>query len=377
MALVPTDTQVDGGGLMRAIMAFSGGMDSTGLLVHLLSKGYSVSTLSYDYGQKHSIELDRAKSNIEYLASKGFEVEHRVVDLKSAMSIFHSALTSTDIDVPEGHYEEEQMKATVVPNRNAIFASILYGYALSIAVKENTDVEIALGVHSGDHAIYPDCRPEFYESIGKSFALGNWDSERVSFTLPYINGDKVTILRDALISCQKLDLDFETIFANTNTSYNPDEKGRASGKSGADVERILAFHAIGKRDPVEYIDSWEVVLEGALKAQLRHYVMKENGTERPFTGEYDKHFESGDYHCADCDKLLFSSDSKFDSGCGWPAFSKEDNSANITQVKDTSHGMVRIEVRCSECDSHLGHLFHEARGPRYCINSICLDFKGD
>lgn len=377
MALVPTDTQVDGGGLMRAIMAFSGGMDSTGLLVHLLSKGYSVSTLSYDYGQKHSIELDRAKSNIEYLASKGFEVEHRVVDLKSAMSIFHSALTSTDIDVPEGHYEEEQMKATVVPNRNAIFASILYGYALSIAVKENTDVEIALGVHSGDHAIYPDCRPEFYESIGKSFALGNWDSERVSFTLPYINGDKVTILRDALISCQKLDLDFETIFANTNTSYNPDEKGRASGKSGADVERILAFHAIGKRDPVEYIDSWEVVLEGALKAQLRHYVMKENGTERPFTGEYDKHFESGDYHCADCDKLLFSSDSKFDSGCGWPAFSKEDNNANITQVKDTSHGMVRIEVRCSECDSHLGHLFHEARGPRYCINSICLDFKGD
>ena len=377
MALVPTDTQVDGGGLMRAIMAFSGGMDSTGLLVHLLSKGYSVSTLSYDYGQKHSIELDRAKSNIEYLASKGFEVEHRVVDLKSAMSIFHSALTSTDIDVPEGHYEEEQMKATVVPNRNAIFASILYGYALSIAVKENTDVEIALGVHSGDHAIYPDCRPEFYESIGKSFALGNWDSERVSFTLPYINGDKVTILRDALISCQKLDLDFETIFANTNTSYNPDEKGRASGKSGADVERILAFHAIGKRDPVEYIDSWEVVLEGALKAQLRHYVMKENGTERPFTGEYDKHFESGDYHCADCDKLLFSSDSKFDSGCGWPAFSKEDNSANITQVKDTSHGMVRIEVRCSECDSHLGHLFHESRGPRYCINSICLDFKGD
>lgn len=377
MALVPTDTQVDGSGLMRAIMAFSGGMDSTGLLVHLLSKGYSVSTLSYDYGQKHSIELDRAKSNIEYLASKGFEVEHRVVDLKSAMSIFHSALTSTDIDVPEGHYEEEQMKATVVPNRNAIFASILYGYALSIAVKENTDVEIALGVHSGDHAIYPDCRPEFYESIGKSFALGNWDSERVSFTLPYINGDKVTILRDALISCQKLDLDFETIFANTNTSYNPDEKGRASGKSGADVERILAFHAIGKRDPVEYIDSWEVVLEGALKAQLRHYVMKENGTERPFTGEYDKHFESGDYHCADCHKLLFSSDSKFDSGCGWPAFSKEDNNANITQVKDTSHGMVRIEVRCSECDSHLGHLFHEARGPRYCINSICLDFKGD
>ena len=362
---------------MRAVMAFSGGMDSTGLLVRLLSQGYTVSCLSYNYGQKHSVELDRAKANIEYLASKGFIVSHRIVDLTSAMSIFHSALTSEEIDVPEGHYEEEQMKATVVPNRNAIFASILYGYALSIALKEDIDVEIALGVHSGDHAIYPDCRPEFYESIGESFALGNWDSEKVSFNLPYIDGDKATILRDALISCQKLDIDFDTIFANTNTSYNPDEKGRASGKSGADVERILAFHEIGRKDPVEYVTSWEDVLSGALNSQLRHYVMKENGTERPFTGEYDKHFESGNYHCADCDKLLFSSDSKFDSGCGWPAFSEEDVNANITQLKDTSHGMVRIEVRCSNCDSHLGHLFHESRGPRYCINSICLDFKGD
>ncbi len=377
MALIFANTQMDGGRLMRAVMAFSGGMDSTGLLIHLLSKGYKVSTLSYDYGQKHVIEIERAKSNIAYLESKGFEVEHRIVDLRSAMSIFHSALTSSDLEVPEGHYEEEQMKATVVPNRNAIFASILYGYALSTSTREDVDVEIALGVHSGDHAIYPDCRPEFYESIGEAFAIGNWDSERISFNLPYINGDKTTILRDALISCQKLGLDFDTVFANTNTSYNPDAEGRSSGKSGADVERILAFHEIGRKDPVAYIDSWEVVLSGALKAQLRHYVMKENGTERPFTGEYDKHFESGNYHCADCDKLLFSSDSKFDSGCGWPAFSKEDESANITQLKDTSHGMVRIEVRCSECDSHLGHLFHEPRGPRYCINSICLDFKGD
>ncbi len=368
---------MDGGGLMRAVMAFSGGMDSTGLLVHLLSKGYTVNCLSYNYGQKHSVELDRAKANIEYLASKGFIVNHRIVDLTSAMSIFHSALTSEEIDVPEGHYEEEQMKATVVPNRNAIFASILYGYALSIALKEDVDVEIALGVHSGDHAIYPDCRPEFYESIGESFALGNWESEKVSFNLPYIDGDKATILRDALISCQKLEIDFDTVFANTNTSYNPDEKGRASGKSGADVERILAFHEIGRKDPVEYVTSWEDVLSGALKSQLRHYVMKENGTERPFTGEYDKHFETGKYHCADCDKLLFSSESKFDSGCGWPAFSEEDANANITQLKDTSYGMVRIEVRCSACDSHLGHLFHESRGPRYCINSICLDFKGD
>ena len=196
------------------------------------------------------------------------------------------------------------MKATVVPNRNAIFASILYGYALSISTKESIDVSIALGVHSEIMIFILTIRPEFYDSIGESFALGNWDSERVSFNLPYIDGDKVTILRRCLISCQKLGLDFDTVFANTNTSYNPDKQGRASGKSGADVERILAFHEIGRRDPVEYVDTWDVVLSGALKAQLRHYVMKENGTERPFTGEYDKHFESGNYHCADCDKLL-------------------------------------------------------------------------
>ncbi len=372
-----TNTQMDGSGLMRAVMALSGGMDSTGLLIHLLSKGYKVSCISYEYGQKHNIEIQRAKANIEYLSKKGYDIEHRIADLSSAMGLFHSALTSDEIDVPEGHYEEEQMKATVVPNRNAIFASILYGYALSIAIKEETKVEIALGVHSGDHAIYPDCRPEFYDAIANAFAVGNWDSEKVSFQLPYIDGDKETILRDSLISCQKLDLDFDTIFANTNTSYNPDSQGRSSGTSGADVERILAFHAIGRKDPVEYVNSWEDVLRGALKAQLRHYVMKENGTERAFTGEYDKHFESGGYYCADCDKLLFSSDAKFDSGCGWPAFSDEVEDAEITQLKDTSHGMVRIEVRCSKCDSHLGHLFHESRGPRYCINSICLNFRGD
>ena len=199
----------------------------------------------------------------------------------------------------------------------------------------------------------------------------------MSFHLPYIDGDKETILRDSLINCQKMNLDFDTVFANTNTSYNPDENGLSSGRSGADVERILAFHAIGRKDPVGYVESWEVVLQNALNEQLRYYVMKQNGTERPFTGKYDKHFENGDYHCSECDTLLFTSDSKFDSGCGWPAFSQEHEDAKITQVEDRSHGMIRIEVRCSKCDSHLGHLFHEARGPRYCINSVCLDFKGD
>ena len=111
------------------------------------------------------IEIERAQVNIEYLAENNLAVEHRIVDLSGVMGIFNSALTKKDIEIP-GHYEEEQMKATVVPNRNAIFSSILYGYGLSIATQEDTDVSIALGVHSGDHAIYPDCRPDFINRLG-------------------------------------------------------------------------------------------------------------------------------------------------------------------------------------------------------------------
>lgn len=159
--------------MTRAVMALSGGMDSTALLINLISKGHKVSCISYDYGQKHAIELERAKMNIDYLYSNGHHIDHRVVDLTSAMEIFRSALTSIDMRVPEGHYEAEQMKQTVVPNRNAIFASILYGFAISEATKWENSVIIGLGVHSGDHEIYPDCRPEFYEALQEAFALGN------------------------------------------------------------------------------------------------------------------------------------------------------------------------------------------------------------
>lgn len=377
METLPPDPQVDGCVMIRAVMALSGGMDSTGLLLRLLADGYKVSCISYEYGQKHRIELERAKANIQYLEGEGHQVEHKIADLSSAMSLFHSALTSDDIEVPEGYYEEEQMKVTVVPNRNAIFASILYGYALSVSHREDCDVDIAMGVHSGDHAIYPDCRPEFYSAIAGAFALGNWGSDRVSFHLPYIDGDKETILRDALESCSVLNLDFETIFENTISSYNPDSEGRASGTSGADIERILAFHALGREDPIEYTKPWKDVLQGALNTQLRFHVMKQNGTEQAFSGAFDKHFEDGVYRCADCSKQLFESDMKYDSGCGWPSFNREISDAKIRRIEDHSHGMIRVELRCSKCDSHLGHVFSESKGERYCINSICLEFTGE
>jgi|TARA_B110000014_G_scaffold140687_1_gene97583 7-cyano-7-deazaguanine synthase len=253
--------------MSRVVMALSGGMDSTSLLLHMLARGSEVTCISYDYGQKHVIELDRASANIDYLSSKGYAIEHYVVDLSSAMSLFDSSLTDSERLVPEGHYEEEQMKQTVVPNRNAIFSSILYGYALSVSAKENVDVSVTLGVHSGDHAIYPDCRPEFYDELMRAFETGNWGSEKVTVKLPYIDGDKESILRDAIISCNSLGLDFDTVFRNTNTSYSPDELGRSSGKTGADVERILAFHAIGRKDPVQYVEDWDTVLEHAIETE--------------------------------------------------------------------------------------------------------------
>jgi len=255
---------------LRALISLSGGMDSTALLMRMLADGYEVTCLTYDYGQKHSIEIDRAKENIEYLRNNGYYVGHIIIDLKSAMASLYSALTSDEIAVPEGHYESEQMKKTVVPNRNAVFSSIMYGHAISISEKEQIDVTIALGVHSGDHAIYPDCRPEFYESLEKTLSMGNWGSERITFYLPYIEGTKSTILKDAHDSISALELDFDTVFTNTNTSYNPDEMGRSSGRSGADVERILAFHSIGRRDPLQYIDGWDKALADAQFEKSQH-----------------------------------------------------------------------------------------------------------
>ena len=373
-------------------MSLSGGMDSTSVLIRLINEGYKIDCLSFNYGQKHVIEIEKAIENIAYLSRKGYQVKHQIIDLTSAMSIFHSSLTNKEIIVPEGHYEETQMKSTVVPNRNAIFSSIIYGYALSIVAKEDINVKIALGVHSGDHAIYPDCRPEFYQSLETSFRLGNWDSEKVDFYLPYVNGDKVTILNDAMKSCQELGIDFDTIFSNTITSYNPDNEGRSSGKSGSDIERILAFHKIGRRDPIEYIEPWEKVLQNAITTEndfkdeeyrnrltkIQYDVTRNSATERPFTGEYWDEKREGEYLCICCGRKLFTSEMKYDSGCGWPSFHTEHDDANIEQIEDRSHGMYRVEVKCSYCDAHLGHIFNDGPmnkgGKRYCINSASIDF---
>jgi 7-cyano-7-deazaguanine synthase len=247
-----------------AVVSLSGGMDSTSLLLKLLVSGYEkIYGISFNYGQKHMVELEKLKKNIEYLSDNRYKINHSIVDLSDAMSNFNSSLTDDSIDVPTGFYAEDNMKSTVVQNRNAIFSSIIYGYALSLATKFNINVDISLGVHSGDHAIYPDCRPEFYKKLHEAFKSGNWDSDMVDLKLPYIDTDKVGILKDAIESSRILNLDFDTIFKNTSTTYNPTIDGKSNGETGSDVERILAFNELRLVDPAEYTKDWNTLVTNA------------------------------------------------------------------------------------------------------------------
>lgn len=109
----------------------------------------------------------------------------------------------------------------------------------------------------------------------------------------------------------------------------------------------------------------------------QYRILREGGTERAFTGALYENHEDGGYHCAACGTKLFGSDTKFESGSGWPSFTKPEELAAVTLIRDTSHGMVRTEVRCATCDGHLGHVFPDGPGPegtRYCINSAALNF---
>ena len=256
--------------MKNAVISFSGGLDSSSLLLHLIKKEYKIFALSFNYGQKHRIEIDKAKNNIKYLSSLGYIVNHKIVDISDALTIFNSSLTNNNQKIPTGYYKEENMKSTVVPNRNAIFSSFAYAYAVSINKYKPLETKIALGVHSGDHEIYPDCRLGFYQKLFTAFETGNWDTKNIGMYLPYLDFNKADILKDALQSCDKLELDFYEIFKNTLTSYSPDNNGISSGKTASDIERILAFHEIKMIDPLQYQRSWEEVLENALKSEKNY-----------------------------------------------------------------------------------------------------------
>ena len=241
----------------QAVLSLSGGMDSSTVLLHLLAEGYEVTALSFDYGQKHNVELERAAELIEYLDRNGHPVKYQRITLQGLVSLLNSNLVKGGDDVPEGHYEEENMKDTVVPNRNKMFSSIIQAAALSIANAKNCDVKIAMGIHAGDHAIYPDCRQEFRDADYKAFTEGNWDADKVTYYTPFLNGDKFDILVEGQSACHKLGIDFDEVYRRTNTSYKPTAEGLSDYKSASSVERIEAFLKLGRKDPVKYVDGWE------------------------------------------------------------------------------------------------------------------------
>jgi len=271
----------------HVVVSLSGGMDSSTLLLRCLKEYSTVTAISFDYGQKHRVELERAQSLVNYIgeeSSSQTELRYRQIKLDGLVDLLDSALVTGGKDVPEGHYEQDNMKETVVPNRNKMFASISQAVALSVANRTGETCDIAMGIHAGDHAVYPDCRQEFRDADDAAFRIGNWDAERVNYFSPYLQGDKFDILKDGEVLCKELELDFDEVYSRTNTSYKPikivtngfiqtsPENTKFTSpvvtwysdyKSASSVERIEAFIKLGRKDPVAYADetgpvTWEV-----------------------------------------------------------------------------------------------------------------------
>ena len=246
----------------HVVVSLSGGMDSSTLLLRAINEYDTVTGISFDYGQKHRVELERAQSLINYLADNGHKVNYRQIKLDGLVDLLDSALVQGGDEVPEGHYEQDNMKETVVPNRNKMFASITQAVALSVANRTGETCDIALGIHAGDHAVYPDCRQEFRDADDAAFRIGNWDAEKVGYFTPYLEGDKFDILKDGEVLCNELRLNFNDVYSRTNTSYKPiqiDGEWYSDYKSASSVERIEAFIKLDRPDPVRYADETGIV----------------------------------------------------------------------------------------------------------------------
>ena len=268
----------------HVVVSLSGGMDSSTLLLRCLKEYDSVTAISFDYGQKHRVELERAQSLVDYINNlmstrgTGWEqnfITYRQIQLNGLVDLLDSALVIGGEDVPEGHYAEDNQKETVVPNRNKMFASIVQAVALSVANRTKENCDIALGIHAGDFGVYPDCRQEFRDADDAAFRAGNWDAERVGYFTPYLEGMKYDILVDGQILCEELGLDFDEVYKRTNTSYKPYPSGNSDYKSASSVERVEAFIKLGRPDPVIYEDetgpvTWEHVVEEVTKVLDNH-----------------------------------------------------------------------------------------------------------
>jgi 7-cyano-7-deazaguanine synthase len=214
----------------KVVVIYSGGMDSFTVLHKAVQAGHDVYALSFNYGQRHVKELQCAAKVCQELG-----IKHKIVDISAINQLLAGSSLTDDIDIPEGHYAADNMKSTVVPNRNMILLSLAVGYAVSLGASQ-----VYYGAHSGDHFIYPDCRPEFVQKMHDVCQIANY--EPVDIISPYLSQTKIDILADGLA----MGLDY----SKTWTCYNGREK--ACGKCGSCQERLEAFTLNNATDPLPY-----------------------------------------------------------------------------------------------------------------------------
>lgn len=217
------------GGNGKIVVVLSGGIDSTTLLYEAVNLGYEVYPITFSYGQKHVKETRAAFDTCQKLGLPYKQISFELGEVAP------SALTRNDMGIPKGHYEDESMKQTVVPNRNMVFLAFATAYAIGLGADE-----VAYGAHGGDHAIYPDCRGEFVEAMAEAMRL--CDYKEIGLWVPYLYWNKVDIIRKGL----ELGVDYSL----TWTCY--EGKELACGKCGACTERLEAFEEVGIEDPIKY-----------------------------------------------------------------------------------------------------------------------------
>lgn len=218
----------------RAVVIYSGGMDSYTVLHQALKEGFEVHALSFHYGQRHSRELDVARSACESLG-----VSHEIVDIRAIHGLIsNSALTNTAHAMPKADYDEDSMTSTVVPNRNMILLS------LAIAKAVNIEADVCFyGAHGGDHVLYPDCRPEFVDKMNAVAAIANFSP--IEIRAPFLHARKDEILAAGI--AMQLD------YSQTWTCYEGREL--ACGECGSCRERLEAFAHHGLSDPLSYVSA--------------------------------------------------------------------------------------------------------------------------
>ena len=228
---------------MKAMIVCSGGLDSVTLAYKVAAEAEITSLVSFNYGQRHDKELDYAAR-----CAKNLNVPHHIIDISNVGAQLTGSALTDDVDVPDGHYAEDSMKITVVPNRNAIMLTIAYGMAAS----QGADT-VAIAVHGGDHFIYPDCRPDFIEQFAKMQKMAMDGYADVDLYSPFLHGSKA----DIVTAGTAVNVPYE----DTWSCYKGGDKH--CGRCGTCVERQEAFSDAGVTDPTDYADPdyWKVVVK--------------------------------------------------------------------------------------------------------------------